>query len=173
MTSTSKNDFQQIQDVMKKTKDKRMFERYQIISLFLQGHTQIEIIKISGRSSKTIFNYIKSYRNNGIDGLTMCYSTGAPRKLTPEQEQELVQVIVNKLPSNVGFPNKNRWTLSIIKSFIEKEWKQTYTLRGISRLLHDLGLSYTKPTYTLAKADSKKQKEFVEEIFPAYKKTLK
>jgi len=68
---------------------------------------------------------------------------------------------------------KYNWTLKIISSFIEKEWNQTYTLRGVSRLLHDLGLSYTKPTYTLAKADPLKQKEFVEETFPAYKKTPK
>ncbi|MBS4189460.1 winged helix-turn-helix domain-containing protein [Bacillus sp. FJAT-49705] len=47
------------------------------------------------------------------------------------------------------------------------------TLCGVSRLLHDLGLSYTKPTYTLAKADLVKQKEFIEDSFPSYKITHK
>jgi putative transposase len=36
----------------------------------------------------------------------------------------------------------------------------------MSRLLESLGLSYTKPTYTLAQADAEKQKIFQEEIFP-------
>lgn len=34
-------------------------------------------------------------------------STGAPRKLAPEQEQELVQVIASQLPVDVGFPAKH------------------------------------------------------------------
>ena len=56
-------------------------------------------------------------------------------------------------------------------AFIEREWHKTYTLRGVSILLHDLGLSHTKPTYTLANADPVKQKQFIEETFPALKKT--
>jgi transposase len=35
---------------------------------------------------------------------------------------------------------------------------------GITGMLHRLGLSYTRPTYTLAKADAKKQKVFVRQI---------
>ncbi|MDQ0196746.1 transposase [Paenibacillus wynnii] len=35
-----------------------------------------------------------------------------------------------------------------------------------------MGFSYTKPTYTLARADLDKQKAFKEEIFPALKKVL-
>ncbi|ANS48317.1 hypothetical protein BT246_29550 [Bacillus thuringiensis] len=116
---------------------------------------------------------MNAYKEKGLDGLIMGQSTGAPRKLSPEQEQELVQVIASKLPVDVGFLAKYSWTLSIIASFIKREWNASYTLRGVSRLLHDLGLSYTKPTYTLAKADPVKQQEFREVTFPAYKKTFK
>jgi transposase len=73
----------------------------------------------------------------------------------------------------VGYENHYNWTLAIIEDFIQKEWGQTYTLRGISRLLEDLGLSYTRPTYTLKKADKDKQKEFKDETFPALKKAFK
>ncbi|WP_411814290.1 helix-turn-helix domain-containing protein, partial [Cytobacillus horneckiae] len=44
------------------------------------------------------------------------------------------------------------WTLAIISDFIQREWGQTYTLRGVSLLLEDLGLSHTRPNYTLKKA---------------------
>lgn len=57
-------------------------------------------------------------------------------------------------------------------AFIEREWHKRYTLRGVSVLLHDLGLSHTKPTYTLANADPAKQKQFIEETFPALKKLI-
>lgn len=173
MTHNYEKEIQQIQNLMKKTKNKRMYERYQIIYFYMQGYHKKLIPQMTSRSHKTVYNYINAFKEKGIDGLTLGKPTGAPRKLSTTQEQELVQVIVNKLPSDIGFPNKNRWTLAIIKSFIENEWDKSYTLRGVSYLLHDLGLSYTKPTYTLAKANPMQQKEFIEETFPTYKKTLK
>ncbi|SIS66398.1 putative transposase, partial [Salimicrobium flavidum] len=42
---------------------------------------------------------------------------------------------------------------------------------GASKLLHALGLSYTRPTYTLQQADPAKQQTFVEDTFPALKKS--
>lgn len=81
-------------------------------------------------------------------------------------------MIATKLPVDVGFPAKFNWILAIVAAFIEREWNKTYTLRGVSILLHDLGLSHTKPTYTLANADPAKQKQFIEETFPAFKKLM-
>lgn len=173
MTHSHHDAIQMMLESMKATHDKRMYERYQTIYLYLQGYSKKDIAHMIGRSEKTVYNYVNAYKEKGVDGLRMGQSPGAPRKLTPEQEQELVQVVSTKLPVDVGFPAKHNWTLAIIASFIEKEWHQTYTLRGVSRLLHDLGLRYTKPTYTLAKADQEKQKEFIEQTFPAYKKTSK
>ncbi|STO13748.1 Transposase and inactivated derivatives [[Flavobacterium] thermophilum] len=101
----------------------------------------------------------------------MKYSPGAPRRLTPEQEKELALIIEHQLPVDVGFKAKYNWTLAIIAELIQQKWGPTYTLRGTSDILHRLGLSYTKPTYTLANADEEKQKEFVEITFPEVKKT--
>jgi len=95
-----------------------------------------------GRSAKIIYNYVNTYKEKEIDDLIIGKSRGAPRKLTPEQEQELIQIIKTELLVDVGFPAKHNWTLAIIASLIKREWNQTYILR----LLHDLGLSYMKPT---------------------------
>ncbi|MDT2287213.1 winged helix-turn-helix domain-containing protein [Paenibacillus larvae] len=43
---------------------------------------------------------------------------------------------------------------------------------SISKVMERLGLSYTKPTYTLAAADPKKQRHFTETTFPELKKLL-
>ena len=169
--NTRQNEIDTLTILMKQTKDKRMFERYQAIQLHLQGYLQKDIVNIVGRSRKTIYCYISAYEEKGIEGLVRNASPGAPRKLTATQEQALVQVITTKLPVDVGFPAKFNWTLAIVAAFIEREWHKTYTLRGVSILLHDLGLSHTKPTYTLANADPVKQKQFIEETFPALKKT--
>ncbi|MDT2266035.1 winged helix-turn-helix domain-containing protein [Paenibacillus larvae] len=39
-----------------------------------------------------------------------------------------------------------------------------------TKVMERLGLSYTKPTYTLAAADPKKQRHFTETTFPELKK---
>ncbi|MDT2266149.1 winged helix-turn-helix domain-containing protein [Paenibacillus larvae] len=55
---------------------------------------------------------------------------------------------------------------------MEREWGHCYSPRGISKVMERLGLSYTKPTYTLAAADPKKQRHFTETTFPELKKLL-
>jgi transposase len=57
--------------------------------------------------------------------------------------------------------------------YIEQVFGYSYSIRGISKMKHRLGLSYTKPTYTLDDAEDKKQKEFAESTFKALKKLRK
>lgn len=38
------------------------------------------------------------------------------------------------------------------------------SIRGITAMLHRLGMSYTRPTYVLAKADKEKQEQFKEDF---------
>jgi transposase len=132
MTDSPQHEIETLLASMKTTKDKRMYERYQTIYFYLQGYSKKEITKMIGRSEKTIYNYVNAYEEKGVDGLIMGQSPGAPRKLTPEQEHELAQVIAAKLPIDVGFRAKHNWTLAIIASFIKREWNQIYTLRGVS-----------------------------------------
>ncbi|MGE7921287.1 helix-turn-helix domain-containing protein [Viridibacillus sp. NPDC093762] len=75
-------------------------------------------------------------------------------------------------PADVGFTARYNWILALIVDFVEEKWGISYSLRGMSRILEQLGLSYTRPTYTLEKADPEKQKVFVEETFPALKKLV-
>lgn len=158
MMPNHKDEIEKLSTAMKEAKSKRAYERYQAIYLHLQGYTKGEIATIIGRSKKTIYNYIHAYAQRGLDGLEMKYSPGAPRRLTPEQEKELALIIEHQLPVDVGFEAKYNWTLAIIAELIQQKWGPTYTLRGTSDILHRLGLSYTKPTYTLANADEEKQK---------------
>ncbi|MDF2814679.1 MAG: hypothetical protein K0Q81_879 [Paenibacillus sp.] len=62
------------------------------------------------------------------------------------------------------------WTSPIIRKWIERDFGVLYSDRGTRELLYRLKLSFTVPTYTLAKADPAKQEAFVQE-FETYKKT--
>lgn len=166
-------ELQEIENKLKHEKNRRMYERYQTIRLHLMGNTIKQIATILNRSDKTIGTYIRSYKKHGLEGLSMKFSTGKPPRLTAEQQECLKKTILNSVPHEVGFTAKFNWTLEIIASYIEREFEQSYSLRGVSKMMHRLELSYTKPTYTLAAADEEKQKEFVENTFPKLKKLRK
>ncbi|WP_155837219.1 IS630 family transposase [Aneurinibacillus terranovensis] len=155
---------QEIKAAMKANKDLRMHERYQTILMVLLGESYERITQVTGRALSTLYNYSKAYRENGIEGLKMDHSTGRPRQLTSEQEQQLYQTIVNKTPTDVGFPAKMNWTSPIIRKWIEQEFGVRYSDRGTRELLYRLKLSFTTPTYTLAKADPVKQEAFKQEL---------
>ncbi|MEB9338956.1 helix-turn-helix domain-containing protein, partial [Bacillus cereus] len=103
MTDLHQLEKESLLTAMRTTKNKRLYERYQAVYLYLQNYSKTEIASMIGRSERTIYSYVNAYKAKGLSGLIMGRSTGAPRKLTPEQEQELVQVITCKLPVDVGF----------------------------------------------------------------------
>jgi len=161
---------EEVKSAMRNTTSKRMFERYQCIYLLLLGETQQNIAKILDRGPDTISSYVKAYCAFGLAGLEIKHSTGRPSKLTPEQEQKVYETVKDKTPADVGFPAEMNWTASLVASWIKKEFQVTYSNRGANWLLHRLGFSNTRPTYSLAKADPEKQEEFKRE-FDGLKKT--
>jgi transposase len=167
---TTSEQLQKVEERLKHEKNRRMFERYQTVRLHLLGKDNAEIAIIIGRKESTVNTYLRKYRKNGLDGLQMKFSPGPPEQLSKEQQEQLKKTIMDFVPHEVGFTAKFNWTLQIIGEYIQREFGETYSIRGVSKLMHRMELSYTKPTYTLAAADEQKQREFVETTFPRLKK---
>lgn len=170
---TKCNEIKLLEEAMRSTNDKRLYERFLAVKLRLEGHTLPAIGKVIGRSRQAVGRYWAAYQKGGISGLNLKKSPGKPHKLTKEKQDQLASTIINKVPADVGFEAKYTWTLSLIASWIEREFNQSYTPKGVSKMLHRLGFSYTKATYTLANADPEEQRKFKEKTFPALKKSLK
>lgn len=166
------NQIDEVKEALRCVKDRRHFERYQVVYLYLSGYKMKEIATIIDRTPETVRVYISTYKEKGLEGLGIGHSTGRPANLSKEQKAILLETVSTQVPADVGFTARYNWTLALIVEFVEEKWEITYSLRGMSRILENLGLSYTRPTYTLEKADPEKQKVFVEETFPAQKKKL-
>lgn len=50
-----------------------------------------------------------------------------------------------------------------VKHYAQQTWQVTYSERGITQLLHRLGFVYKKPKLIPGKADSERQRGFIEE----------
>jgi transposase len=160
-------EIQILKTALREASDKRMYERYLAVLHHSEGHTIREIARMIKRTEKTVSGYIHSYREGGIDALALGHSPGKPHRLSDEQERILADMIATKQPAEVGIEAKYTWTLKLAILFVEREFQETFTERGMSKLLHRLGFSHTKATYTLELADPDEQEAFRNETFPA------
>jgi putative transposase len=143
-----------------KTPEPRMKIRYDVNIQLLRGYAREEIARIYNISESTVRNYENSYKTKGIEGLSMGKSTGAPSKLTKEQEAQLYECVETKMPKDVGYAPFVNWTANLVRQWVKSQFGVAYSERGMREVLYRLNFSYTRPTYTLEKADVEKQEEF-------------
>lgn len=164
-------EYDNILSALKETTNKRFSQRFYAMLYYFEGYKYYEIAKLLKIDIHTVSKYINKYKAGGINELIeRNYSTGSPRLLTPEQEANLVDVITNHTPDEVGFPPRKNWNLSIVREWIKRNYEVEYSQSGMADALHRLNLSYSRPTYTLKKADLEKQENFMAE-FDTIKKT--
>lgn len=162
--TTHLSELQLIENAMNTSKSTRMHIRYQVIFLHLKGYYNNQIADIVGRCEHTVGKYINDYRTHGIGGLLPTPPPGAARKLTPAQEALLVKTVSAKTPDQVGLSPYKSWNSKLVCLWVKATFNVDFTNGGMRDMLLRLGFSYTKPTYSLAKADSKKQENFKEDF---------
>lgn len=164
------NDIEEIKTALKNTKDIRLYKRYSVLLKHFEGFTNRKIAEMESIDEHTVGIYIKNYKANKLEGLNLKHSSGKKRKINPEQEELLVKIITTKTPDEVGFESRKNWTIELIRQWVIKEFNITMCHRGMAEVLYRLNLSYTRPTYVLAKADEEKQEQFKND-FEELKKT--
>lgn len=154
----------ELRKVIKSEKSAKQRRRYSTVLLYLREYTLVHIADIFDLTEQTVRVNISLYEENGIEGLKLKKSQGRTKKLTDEQEAELYTIIETKTPNEVGFEPFMNWTAPIVCMLVEKKYNVKFSERGMRNLFDRIKLSYTRPTYTLAKADPKKQEEFKSEF---------
>lgn len=157
-------EIQAVKKAMRKNKNLRMHKRYMVILRHLKGYKNNEIAEMEFLCGHTVGKYINAYKENGLDGLTMGHSTGAPRLLDSEQEKAVVDTITNNTPDEVGFIERKNWTIELIRQWVINTFNVTLSHRGMAEVLYRLNLSYTRPTYVLKNADPVKQEKFKDDF---------
>ena len=95
--------------------------------------------------------YKNRYKEGGLEGLLVDNYSPKRSFLTEKQEEALKKELKKRL-----FHSSKE-----VIFYIHKEFKITYTVAGVTALLHRLGFSYKKTTAIPGKADREKQKKFI------------
>lgn len=154
----------QLKRLARKTRNVKLRQRYDIIRLYLSERPKPEIAAILDVSLTQVYLIVNLYKQLGVKGLELKHSPGRSRKLTDQQEAELRSVITEKLPNEVGLEPYCNWTAPLACKYVKDHYGVTFSERGMRDVFYRLKLSYTRPTYVLAKADPQKQKEFIERL---------
>ncbi|MEI3599509.1 MULTISPECIES: helix-turn-helix domain-containing protein [unclassified Oceanobacillus] len=94
----------ELSETKRTTKNRRLFERYQVVKLVLEG-VQIKeaAARIINRDPHTVGNYVASYKKGWIEALQPKKQSGRPHRLTQEQESELREIVAFSTPEEVSF----------------------------------------------------------------------
>ncbi len=166
----NENDIEKLRELSQKEKRVKQKLIYDAVLLFLEGYKRNEVSKILHVKQGTVNYHIRKYLNNGIESLQIKKQPGYQKRLTDKQETELTEIITMQTPEEAGVGVFANWTAALICRLVKEKYGVEYSERGMRDLLKRIGLSYTRPTYTLAKADPKKQEKFKEK-FQELKKT--
>ena len=140
-----------ISERRRSAQDRRIYQRLSAVLWSDAGRTREEIAGLVGVSTRQVGQWLRIFRNKGLDELCTLHYQGDPGRLGPAQVKRLKQEIEKGV-----FHNADQ-----IRTWIEASFGVTYSASGAKDLLRRIGASFHKVSGFFWKADVKKQKRFV------------
>lgn len=148
------DDFEAIKQELKEAKDSKWYRRVKIIELSGQGKNVSELSGLFDVCNATVRGYIKSYNDNGLDGLKPNYeAAGCPQKIpfTREEWEELLH------RSPCGFEKLNtgsrNWTQELLVEYFQEYHDIKITQSGICQIIKRMGLKWNRGKLKVSSPD--------------------
>lgn len=138
----------------KATLDRRVYQRLTAVLAVAAGKTREEVADLLGVGLTQLSEWLRVFRNEGLDSLCAIHNKGDPGNLTSGQ--------VEQLKAKVGtgcFRNADQ-----IRHWIQSTFAVSYSPSGVKELLKRIGATYHKVTGFLWKADPEEQHAFVKRV---------
>jgi transposase len=135
----------------KRCKTVKQADRIKTILCLNKGLSYEAISELLLLDDSTLRRYYKDYKNKGIYKLLSDNFKGGVTKLSKDELAELD----NHLERNIYLTSRD------VAAYVKEAYGVSYTINGITSLLHSLGYSYKKPKHVPGKANKEKQEEFI------------
>lgn len=130
---------------------KRAADRIKTILLLNEGYSYETIAHILRLDDTTVRRYLKEFKEQGIDGLLEDHYHGSTGFLTEAQERDL----------ELHLRNHTYQSVKAICWYTEQTFGISYSIEGMTHLLHRLHFVYKKTKVVPGKFDPKKQAVFL------------
>jgi transposase len=114
--------------------------RLQAAQMLGQGMDPAQIAGLLRVSTKSVYAWRRAWRAGGETALASKGPGGNPCKLDEDQLAEL-RAALDAGPAAYGWHEDQRWTLARVADLIRRLFHVSYTLRGVSYLLHRTGFA--------------------------------
>jgi len=138
----------------KESLDRRLYQRLTAVLAVAAGKTREEVAALLGVSLSQLGEWLRVFRNEGLDALCEIHNKGDPGNLTPHQLAQLKAQV-----STGCFRNSDQ-----IRHWLETAFAIPYSSSGVKDLLKRLGITYHKVSGFLWKGDPDQQQAFVKRI---------
>jgi transposase len=148
----SKDELDELRQAYRETKEARIRTRVQIVLLAAEQQLIAPAIaKIVRVNDQTVRNWLRRYENSGLTGLFDEPRPGAPRKVTGDYEQRLLEV-VRQRPRALAQPF-SMWTIQRLVDFLGEESGIHLSKATVQRLLADNEIVFSRPQHKISSPD--------------------
>src|SRR5213080_196064 len=127
----------------KETHDRRVYQRLTAVLAVAADKAREEVADLLGVSLSQLGEWLRVFRNEGLDALCAIHNKGDPGNLTPQQVEQLKAKV-----STGCFRNSDQ-----IRHWVQSAFAVSYSSSGVKDLLRRIGVSYHKVSGFLWKAD--------------------
>jgi transposase len=141
----------EISERRRQAQDRRTYQRLSAVLWIDEGRTREEVAALLGVTTRQVGQWLRIFRNKGLEALCTLHYKGDPGRLRPAQVERLKQEIARGV-----FHNAEQ-----VRTWIRETFGVAYSATGVKDLLRRIGASYHKVSGFFWKADVKKQRQFV------------
>ena len=120
--------------------------------MFAQHVAPGEVAKVLRVSTKSVYQWRRTWRAGGTTALASTGPGGNACRLSPTQLARLANEL-DRSPGAHGWDEDQRWTLARVAQLTRMLFRVSYTPQGVSYLLHRLGCSPQVPVHRAAERD--------------------
>jgi len=159
-------------DLETNAKNMSPVEQYQarksIVRLLKSGVKPDDAARALGVSRSMVYAAKKAYDEKGIEGIKpqkRGRRPGDKKKLTPEQEWEIIHILVDKTPDQLKFKDC-MWSRENVGELIMQKFGIKMPLSTMALYLQRWGFTVQRPAKRAYKQDEEQVKKWVESEFP-------
>lgn len=136
------------------------------------GEKPSAVMDSLGLCRTTIYPWLRTYKDEGLEALVEKISQGPEPKLNEKQRQQVRRWILGKDPRQHGF-DFGLWTRRIVKTMIHEKMRIELCLTSVGKLLASLDITPQKPLRRAYERDPVAIQRWKAEDYPKLKKRAK
>ena len=165
----SKNDVRKLSKALQTELRKRAVEAVKL------GKTKTEVAECFCISRRVLIKWCKKEKEGGskaLEGDSRGLPKGIKGKLKSKEKEELINIIKDKLPDEIGLSTQ-LWTRKAISKLIKNKYNVSYVAQTISKLLNKNNLSPQKPIYRSSERNEGKIADWLQNEYQKIKERAK